>query len=307
MFTCIIIFKDISGMKKYIFSTYLIMALLLSIQGCTDTNAVISPEQKPVVEAYLAPGQPVSLSLRTVIGYSDNNADSVSRPIDRQKVQIKVSNGKIFNLINVGNGLYQSSANDVVKYGLSYTLSFTYNGLPISATTTIPERPMGFQIDRQSISLTQRIFGGPGNGFPGGPGQGQPPQQDDNTALSLTWKNPTGEYYFVTQLNADPNAEAVFINNNPNQSNGIPNNRTPFRVNNQPTNSSSALIQPRSFQYFGKYYIILFKVAADYAALYRSGGTSTQNISTPPTSITNGLGIFTGVNADTVIVNVLKK
>jgi hypothetical protein len=46
--------------------------------------------------------------------------------------------------------------------------------------------------------------------------------------------------------------------------------------------------------------VILMHVNPDYAALYRSSGSTSQNISTPPTSITNGLGVFTGVNADTL-------
>ena len=79
------------------------------------------------------------------------------------------------------------------------------------------------------------------------------------------------------------------------------------QINNQPTTASVANIQIGSFQLFGKYAIILYHPNPDYAALYRSGGTSSQNISTPPTAITNALRIFTGVSTDTLSVTVLKK
>lgn len=125
-------------------------------------------------------------------------------------------------------------------------------------------------------------------------------QQDDNTPLVLSWDNPTGEYYFVVQQSADSNSDPVISINN---GQGLPQRR----INNQPTNGSVTNIQPRSFSYFGKYNVILFRLNPDYAALYRSGGTSTQNLSTPPTAITNGLGIFTGVAPDTIQVLVQKK
>jgi Domain of unknown function (DUF4249) len=290
---------------KNIYNSIIALSLsALIVVACTTTNEVIRPDQKPVVEAYLAPGQPISLRLMTVIAYSETETvDSVSRPIDGQKIQIKTSDGKIFNLTNTGNGYYTSAKTEVVKFGLSYSLDFKYNNLPVTATTTIPNKPTGFKLDKTSISLTQRDFS-QGRGGPGGPMMGG--VMDDNTPIVLSWNNPTGEYYFVVQLSLDANPEPVVITPvNPNQNNDRgPGGR---RIVNQPTNAGVANVQPQSFQYFGKYAIILYKVSPDYAALYRSGGTSTQNISTPPTSISNGLGIFTGVNTDTLRVEILKK
>jgi Domain of unknown function (DUF4249) len=292
---------------KNIYNSILAISLSAIVMvACTTTNEVIRPDQKPVIEAYLAPGQPVSLRLMTVIAYSETETvDSVSRPIDGQKIQIKASDGKVFNLTNTGNGYYTSAKTEVVKFGLGYSLDFKYNNLQISATTTIPNKPTGFKLDKTSISLTQRDFGqGRGPGGPGGFMMGG--VMDDNTPIVLSWNNTTGEYYFVVQLSLDANPEPVIITPvNPNgQNDRGPGGR---RVVNQPTNGSVANVQPQSFQYFGKYAIILYKVSPDYAALYRSGGTSTQNISTPPTTINNGLGIFTGVNTDTLRVDVLKK
>ena len=50
--------------------------------------------------------------------------------------------------------------------------------------------------------------------------------------------------------------------------------------------------------------IVLFHLNPDYAALYKQSSTSTQHIATPPTRVVNGLGIFTGVNTDTLYVAV---
>lgn len=267
--------------------------------GCTETNQVIFSNQKPVIEAFLAPGKPVSLKLTTVIGYSDdaNSPDSIARPIDGQNIKIKVSDGKVFTLKSLGEGLYESAANEIVKFGLTYTLDFTYNALPIAATTTIPARPTGYKINktivyRSKIDLSSGTTGGfrpPGGG-------------EDRTPIEATWNNPTGDYHFVALINTEATPESIVILPT-DTSNPFPFNR---RFNNEPTTASISNIMPQSFQYFGKHYAVLYRLNADYAALYKSSGTTTQNISTPPTAITNGLGIFTGVNADTLVVTVYK-
>ena len=286
-------------MKKYIKSIASLWAMAVLLVSCTETHSVIDANEKPVIEAFLAPGHPVSLKLTTVISYTgEESSDSVARPIDGQQIQIKVSDGSIFTLNSVGDGIYESKATDIVKFGLTYTLDFTYNGLPISATTIIPTRPTGFKISK-NIVYRSKIDLSSGTGGFGGPGG----FQEDRTPIEASWDNPSGEYHFVALINTEEDPEPIVILPTDTDTPLPPFNR---RINNEPTTATVANIMPQTFQYFGKHYAILYRLNPDYAALYRSTGTTTQNISTPPTSITNGLGIFTGVNADTLIVNVYR-
>jgi hypothetical protein len=101
----------------------------------------------------------------------------------------------------------------------------------------------------------------------------------------------------VENVESSPEAIRNFGNNAP------PSNI--FRK--QPTNSSSEEIRAMEFQYFGKTRILLFHVLPDYAALYDQSSTSSQNLTNPSTNIKNGYGIFTGLNADTLWLNVKKK
>lgn len=286
-------------MKKYIKSIASLWAMAVLLVSCTETHSVIDANEKPVIEAFLAPGHPVSLKLTTVISYTgEESSDSVARPIDGQQIQIKVSDGSIFTLNSVGEGIYESKATDIVKFGLTYTLDFTYNGLPISATTVIPTRPTGFKISK-NIVYRSKIDLSSGTGGFGGPGG----FQEDRTPIEASWDNPNGEYHFVALINTEEDPEPIVILPTDTDTPLPPFNR---RINNEPTTATVTNIMPQTFQYFGKHYAILYRLNPDYAALYRSTGTTTQNISTPPTSITNGLGIFTGVNADTLIVNVYR-
>ncbi len=298
--------KNIQIIKKNLLSfPYWGLGGFLLFTACTTVNSVVSPDQKPIVGAYLAPGARVELSLATAIAYSETNtADSISVPIDGQTVKIKVSDGRVFTLKGLGNGQYISAANELVKYGLTYTLDFNYKGLPVLATTTIPTKPLGFKIDKSEIYRTKQDFsqGGPGMGM-GGPG-GQNQQDANAASVIASWNNANGDYHFLAYQNIEAVPEEVQVRPN----NGNNNNPRDFqrRVNNQPTTQSVTTLQPNVFQYFGRYKLILYHLNPDYAALYRSGGTTSQNISTPPTAITNGLGIFTGVNTDTLTVTVLK-
>jgi hypothetical protein len=52
--------------------------------------------------------------------------------------------------------------------------------------------------------------------------------------------------------------------------------------------------------------VILYKLNPEYSTLYDDSGNSSINLKAPYSNITNGLGIFTGMNADTLYLNVKK-
>ncbi|MFT5886953.1 MAG: hypothetical protein ACI9IP_003425, partial [Arcticibacterium sp.] len=57
---------------------FLFLFVCLSIFSCTEINTVIQPGDKPVIEAFLAPGQKVSMKIFTEIPYSFVEEDNVS-------------------------------------------------------------------------------------------------------------------------------------------------------------------------------------------------------------------------------------
>ena len=77
-----------------------------------------------------------------------------------------------------------------------------------------------------------------------------------------------------------------------------------FRTN--PIQTNTYPVRARLFQYYGRHRIILYKINAEYAALYQDNGRSSLNIKTPFTNVINGLGIFTGINSDTVMLRIKK-
>ncbi len=271
--------------------TTFLIALNLGFAACETDSNLIEGGIKPVVEAYLVAGKPIAITVKKEIAFTSDNS-AVQTPI--LGLTIKVSgDGQTYALKSSGNGLYESEKTVKLKVGVTYSLSFDYNGKPISASTTIPAKPVGFKSDLASIARTKLDLSS---------GSTNIRNPDGNTDINLTWSNPTSEYHFVVADNVEIKPESIIIL--PTTSNFQDIIR---RFRSQPVQGTETRLRSQQFEYFGKHNLILLKVNPDYAALYNSSGTTSQNISTPPTTITNGLGIFTGVNADTLSFTVKQK
>lgn len=280
------IYKKIS---KIIFT--LGLALGFGMMACETDSNLIEGGIKPVVEGYLIAGKPIAINVKREIAFTADTS-AVQTPI--LGLNIKVSgDGQTYVLKSSGKGLYESDKSVKLKVGVTYSLSFDYNGKPISASTTIPTKPLGFKSNLNSIARTKLDLSS---------GSSTIRNPDENIDVNLTWTNPANEYHFVVADNIETNPVAIIT---------LPANIT-FqeiirRFRSQPVLGTETRLRSQQFEFFGNHNLVLLKVNPDYAALYNSSGTTSQNISTPPTNIVNGLGIFTGVNADTLAFTVKQK
>jgi hypothetical protein len=280
-------------MKNYLY----IFLALLSLTSCAELDSgFMETIPKPVVEGYLVPGQQVRVKVHKEIPYSADSTTSsrLEVPVSGLKITL-IGEGQKEILSEEADGYYAASTRFLIKVGGSYQISFTYNGLPVSASTAIPSKPQGFKasttyVARAAIDLSAGFSGGRP---PGGFGSSQ-------TNINLEWLNPQNDFFITVVESIDPNPIEIIkfpvSDNRP---------RPESRFRNQPVQGTAGVIGSQSFQYFGMHRLILFKLNPDYPALYQRTGNTTQNISTPPTTILNGLGIFTGVNADTLMVRVI--
>lgn len=279
--------KSYSTYKLTLISTFsMILGLLTACdKAIVDT---ISGGAKPIVEAYLVPNQPIAIKVKKEIVYTENLSN---RETLIPGLSIKITGDGQTYLLKPYSGLdslYRSESNVKLKVGVTYSLSFDYNGKTISASTIIPTKPVGLKSDVTSVVRTRQIITSTG-------GFGR--DADGNIDVNLSWTNPKSEYHFVVAENVEPKLDLVITL--PISSTATFNNFN-NRFRSQPAQGTETRLRSQQFQYFGRYNVILLKVNPDYAALYSTEGTTSQNISTPPTTITNGLGIFTGINADTL-------
>jgi hypothetical protein len=261
-----------------------ILYILLIYAGCIACNKTDNSEftDSPIVESYLRPGDYARVKVSRQIPFSSGVNYSAD---DINSLSITLVNNKsLFTLTPLGDGQYIDSSLIIIE-GERYDLAFIYNSMNISAYTKVPSKPVNFTQSETTVSLEKM------DSTSGPPSMGSMPDP-----ISLTWDNDDGSYYIVVIENMATTLVPIrdFGDREP------PGNM--FKK--APTTASGLELRPMEFQYFGRHRLILFHVLPDYASLYSEKQTSSQNLTNPSTSITNGYGIFTGLNSDTLYIDV---
>jgi len=259
------------------------LLVLILISSC-EKEEISEFTDTPIIESYLKPGDYFNLKVSRQISFSSDVTYS-SEDIDHLIIHVTVDNNT-HTLQPIGDGQYIDSSLIVSEHA-SYDLSFQFNSKNVNAYTYVPSKPVDEAQSATTIYIEKRdsTFGPPS-----GISMPEP--------VNITWHNSDHSYYLIVVENIEINLEPIrdFGGNAP------PSNF--FRK--KPTNLSSEEIRPMEFQYYGMHRIIIYHVLPDYANLYDQNNTSSQNLSNPSTSITNGYGIFTGLNSDTLMISVKK-
>lgn len=263
--------------------------LLLCTLIFASCNKGTSPtyNDRPVVTGYLKAG---TAPLITISKQASTSSDIVFSAENIDSLQIYLSNGTDeFLLVHTDSGRYTSET-ILIEEGKTYSLHFAYNGKMVTATTTIPSKPQGYTESVEEIWL-QKI--------------------DSNTTFSpgsismpdpveLAWANSDNSYYLVVAENMEEEPELVR-----DTLSGFA-ARPDANFRNEPSITTEAMINSMQFEYFGKYRLILYKLLPEYAALYEEVSNSSTSLTTPSSNIENGFGIFSGINADTLYLQVSK-
>lgn len=279
---------------------YKIFALLLAtlILNSCKKESTVEFSDIPVIESYLRDGEYFKLKVTRQIPFSSEVTYSDD---DINNLIITVtSNNQIYVLNPVGDGTYVDS-NLIVSADQYYNLNFTFNDKEVKAYTYIPSKPTNATQSASEIQiqrLTTTGSAGPSGGGGSPSSGGGPPSGGfgSSESIKITWDNTDNSYYLIVVENVESVLDPIrdFGEDGP----------PPNLFRKQPSSSSSEEIRTIEFQYYGKHRIIINHVLPDYAALYNESSTSSQNLTNPSTSITNGYGIFTGISSDTLWVTV---
>lgn len=264
----------------------LIAVVCMVLYSCSKTT-VPAYNYDPVLSAYLYAGHHFTMQLSHQQSTSSQTYEAPT--LDGLAITLKCGDTG-YTLTGQGNGVY-TDTNVVLKAGQQYDLSFTYNGKTVTASAIVPEKPTSFAESVTSISMEQvTTTGSTGFGF------------NNGTPNELTWDYVSGAYYIVLVENIEANPEKIYdtvVTSTSSDTGRV------FR--NSPLTSGSYVINERIFKYFGAHRIVLYRISADYALLYDGSSSSSQSLTTMSTGIVNGVGIFTGLNADTLYMTVIKQ
>lgn len=125
----------------------IIFTILIGL-SCKKTETVTT-NNKAVVESYLQYGEIASVKISKQIPINGDSSSSTALT----NLQVSITyNGNIYKLLHTENGIYTNSTMPLVSTG-SYSLQFTYEGVPVSAITTIPEKPTNYEASDTIITL----------------------------------------------------------------------------------------------------------------------------------------------------------
>ncbi len=266
--------------------TKIIAAIIIFIiwVSCKKESQKPEFEDKPVIESYLLVGSNAKVNVKHLIAFA-SDAQFSSDDIDNLSVTISNESGT-YSLQSMGSGSYAATSPSLIlKEGITYSLSLFYNSKNVSAVTVIPSKPTGFGESVSTMSIAPR-HSGKGGGFGGGSTNPDP--------VRLTWNNSDNSYYLVLAEVIDPNSKLIDTTAG----------AQPRAFKSSPNQSNTSMIQARQFQYYGMHRLILYHLNPDYANLYGNTSTNSTNLTNSSTSVVNGAGIFTGINSDTVLINI---
>lgn len=264
-------------MNSIINKLLVVVYVIVALSACNELELQESDNNIPVVESYIEPGNYIQVNIKKQLVYVSE--DTIPEKLDSLDVTIWTDDNT-YLLTNIGEGNYESSSIPFFSGG-DYILNFEYNDQIVSGSTIIPSKPENFQTSSTKIIVPD---------FSGGPGSIEIPEP-----ATLSWSNNNQDYHMIVIENIESNP--VLINDN--------NDRPSKAIRSAPTQGVIQEVNPMQFTYYGTHRIILFKLNPEYAALYEQLGTSSLDITAPPSNIENGLGIFTGINSDTLYIEVI--
>jgi hypothetical protein len=258
-------------MINRIFICVIVLSSII-ISSCkkTDSTGIAG---KPVVIAYLIPGQAVTVKVYQQKDFDDTT--SYGALIAGLQPTISDGGEKI-SLAETATGTYTYSDTTYLKTGKTYSLQFSYNGLQVNASTQMPAKPTGFTASKSTVVLITPTTGG---GI----------STSDSIAVSFRWNNPDSLYH-ILYFKSDQVSPA-----------STGNRFGPVNFSYNVKQASGYDAYHRSLSYLGGYSAILYTVNKEYSdVLVSNANTSSQQLVNPPGNIINGYGIFTAMQADTL-------
>jgi hypothetical protein len=200
-------------------------------------------------------------------------------------LQVYISDGSTkVQLTEASAGVYTYNDESFLATGKTYTLQFNYQSFNVSAKTTMPAKPVNFALQYETIYVA--------------PGSGPGPNSTIDTLNRLSWSNPDSLNHILVFKNSDGTSSSIGNARNRPSDFELSADRAPvYYLTQQPLN------------YYGHYQVILFSVNQEYVNLLKSNAfnATSQTLANASTNITNGYGIFTAMQADTLKLNVYVK
>jgi len=255
---------------------------MLITASCAQAEYTQEASDIPVVEAFLVPGHSPVITITRIIPYAAEEGDTVAVPISGLVVFLKVKGLEyVLPEDSAGSGNYRlAEGSNLISPGDTVEFHTEYKGTPIAASTVVPSAPANLTMSTDILYYTT----------------GDPSTWLSAGEIDLAWDNPEEDFYYITVQN---------IETDPTVLNEMAEDMSKFSSS-SPSTGDAFRIGMRNITYFGTHQVIIYHVNHEFAELFDNPGMSTVALTEPPTNISNGLGIFTAMNPDTLYFEVKK-
>ncbi len=266
--------------KKYTRSFLFAFFILCTYTACKKDGGDADYANRPIVEAYLISGKQVSFKVYQQKGLLDTA--SYGAPIPGLSVTFSAGT-KSISLKEQRPGVYVSDESNLVEPGTVCSFKFSYNGIEISGQTNVPDKP----VNLQASALIQAV-----------PVRNPDSAQKTFHPVTFSWNNPDNSNYLMVFKNQE---------RTPNRIGDSFGRRDEYRdIEVYLPQTSLFKTQEQTFSFSGYYNTYLYHVNAEYNAILNGSSNSSLNLTNPPSNIKNGLGIFTAMSCDSLVLYVYK-
>ncbi len=269
---------------------YYILLFIPMLTACFNSELEFEDQFEPVVEAYLYVDKNVeNIKLSTMISFGTDSSGGHMITDANISLERELS---AWNLVHNDSvpGTYYLEESPSFAPGDTLKLIVGLADEVLLATTVVPGNPPPVSLSSGSIYIPKVD----------NPRDFQGLEMPD--PVELTWDNPEAKYYFLSIQNIESNPISI----KPDLPDGHPGGGGfAFEIVTQPTNSNYHLIEPMMLKYYGTHRIVMTSVNDEYVNLYSSLNQDSRELNEPYSNITNGLGIFTAFNSDTLYLEVI--
>ena len=262
--------------------------------GCSSGTPLDVERDLVVIMGYLYAGEPVdAVRVSSTVAL---DVDSMLSPPINDAVVALIRDSVRYELTpsSGDSGYYHYDGSDLaVNVGDEFAIEVQYYGNTASGETIVPTPPKGVTISDDTMTVVVYDFDDMVPGiFPG--------DLEDEEELVVTWNNDDLELHYVVVENIDTAAVEIETGDRFMPPGGGGGDHSPFRFISEPTRRDSFTVTTRSLTYTGLHRVKVYRVNQEYDDLYEGRQQDSRDLNEPLTNITDGLGVFTAFNSDSV-------
>ncbi|GAB5535374.1 MAG: hypothetical protein Rubg2KO_16230 [Rubricoccaceae bacterium] len=266
---------------------FLFMAALVGLSACDSGGDPTATDDLVVVEAFLYAGEAVDdVRLTEVIPLTSE--DTVAVPISDAQVAL-VKGGVTYPLVASDSaGYYHYPAADLaIEAGDVFRLEVVRADQTVTAETVVPPPPSAVTLSSDVLEVATI-------------GPGDNPRGVLQNTITAFWDNPAADLHYVV-IQSLVTGEPEYI---------LPEffqaRFAGFQVITEPTDLNVFDVSTRALEVLGPHRVVVYRINAEYVALYEDREQDSRDLNEPPTNVVGGLGVFSAFNSRSATFEVVR-